>query len=218
MGQKERSAARTDRDVKAIFLIRLVVGLCILAEALTLLGYLPFFGPQGLSWYWIGYICLYYLILFELPLFLLRRSPYRHLFVFVGYFIALNILFDSLGNILNLFNTTVHYDDFMHVTFFPWAITALTVSLSAIYCKKHHLTKIPQLIVILGFTSAMTLMSFHEIVEMSIDWITTSNAGTAATDIDDTGRDLLFDLTGSLTFVTAFWFLSKKKRQRDVLI
>ena len=51
------------------------------------------------------------------------------------------------------------------------------------------------------FMTAMFLLSLHEMFEALIDVISGTNAGTGATTVTDTGKDLFFDSIGCFLFI-----------------
>ncbi len=197
-----------------LFVIRLLICVVITFETLIYMGLIHLAHPHTLTLAWITYIILGYVFIYELPLvFIKRHTPY---YTFIGWLYVLTMLLDLFGNAFNFFARYPYYDDLIHLTTLPWLLTSVSLALSSVYCLKHRLKQVPSLLLILAFLGAMTLTSVHEMIELLIDWLTASNAGTAATDIGDTARDIVCNTIGSVSFLLGFYLFGWKKWLRSL--
>lgn len=181
-----------------------------------------FFGPElpwkhGVSGGWIFYICGVYLVLFELPIFVLKRTGiYRpDYYTTVPVFFSLDIFMDFMGNLFNLFIVTNYYDVIMHGIFMPlfmasvWfgVFQCLFPRMGVDYTNHKFFGRF------VVFAATLMTSSFHEIVEATIDMVTGTNSGTSTLYVWDTGKDMFFVMVGTLIFLflTRHWAPSEKK-------
>jgi hypothetical protein len=184
-----------------IWLIRGMIWLMLLAEFLVITGVIP--APQSaLTWFWFAYVFGFYLLFFELGIFVTRRNAaYQAYFVVAGIFVALNIASDAIGGIFDLYNTIPIFDNILHATSLPFVMSATALGVGKILIEQYDLGRIRWFLPHFILSSAMLVMSFHELFELAVDLLTRSNVGTGATNIHDTSFDLLFDFIGVFVFM-----------------
>ena len=184
-----------------IWIIRVIVWPVLLVEVLVVSGVITAPNTE-LTWYWPAYMIFFYLLFFELGIFLTREDrTHQAYWIVVGIFVALGIIADAAGEIFNLYETIPIYDNLVHSTSVPFVMSAAALAIGRILVEKYKLQRVPFLLPYFILTSAMLLMVFHEFFELAADLLTHSNIGTGATDIHDTAFDLLYDLIGTLVFI-----------------
>lgn len=160
---------------------------------------------NDLNIFWSSYRLLSYVIFIELPrlLFVLTKDKdYIESINYPAFFIIINLFMDTLGMSLGYFSSTWWYDILMHTFFFPFTVAAFAYALISVYIQHNYLSlKNSRFMLYTVFMTAMFLLSLHEMCEALIDWISGTNAGTGATSITDTGKDLFFDSIGCLVFI-----------------
>lgn len=196
---------------KIIWFARTILWLLFFFEVLALLGVVrP--ATMALTWSWLGYTVAAYLILLEVPLFLIRHQPkYQGAFDLLAIILTINYIFDAVGNVLNLYERIPMYDQLLHTTTFPWLLAAFCLSLGHMLQQTYDLPRVPLLLPAFIILAAMFLSVVHEFIELAIDIATNSNAGTGATDIHDTTFDLVGNLVGLVIFAGA-WIMYERRK------
>ena len=160
---------------------------------------------NDLNIFWSSYRLIMYFVFIELPrlFFVLNKEEdYIECINYPAFFIIINLFMDTLGMSLGYFSSTGWYDILMHSLFFPFTVSALTYALISVYIQHNYsILKNSRFMFYTVFMTAMFLLSLHEMFEALIDWISGTNAGTGATTVTDTGKDLFFDSIGCLVFI-----------------
>src|SRR5262249_38696856 len=157
------------------WIVRVMVWPVLLAEVLVVSGVITAPNTE-LTWYWPAYMIVFYLLFFELGIFLTRKDPtHQAYFVVVGIFVALGIMADAVGEVFNLYKTIPIYDNLVHSTSVPFVMSAAALGVGRILVEKYNLQRVPFFLPYFILTSAMLLMVFHEFFELAADLLTRSN-------------------------------------------
>jgi uncharacterized membrane protein YjdF len=125
----------------------------------------------------------------------------------VGWFVVNALLFDLIGQLGDLWEVPIAgsftYDNLVHATSMPFAICAIVWATAMTLQRRYRLQHVPGFVPMFVVMGALSLSVMHELVELTIDVVTGSQAGTGIVpgDLYDTHLDLFYDSLGIALFV-----------------
>lgn len=182
----------------------------LLFETLNCIFVLPFAEEQT-GWVTLAYYFLFYLVVVELPFYLLKSEAraaegYR----LAGTFAFLMFCASAAGHFFDLYRTIDNYDKVIHFLFFPMFTSAWITGIGRVLAEIYDASPLPgwlQAAAVLA--GSLALGATHEIAEYFLDVLTGPFSSIEITDKYDTSTDLLGHLTGTLLFLAAMYAKSR---------